>query len=90
MGKLDLTGVPTIARGERTMAEAFDEWMRAYVEEPERFSSRWAEIRAHLLEIQNGEEPSYGRSCAAMLEKLMRGEETFLDCVAPPSVKAAP
>lgn len=59
----------------RTAAQAFDEWMRRYVEEPERFSREFEAVRDFVAEGgQDGAETSYGRECSTYLEQLMAGE----------------
>lgn len=52
--------------------EAFNEWMRRYTEEPERFSREWQTVGRFLREQAAGEVPTYGERCAAYLEQLTR------------------
>ena len=53
------------------MATAFNEWMRRYTEEPERFEQEWTTIRRFLKDAEAGEEPAYGVNCAAYLRSIM-------------------
>ncbi|HEV7285198.1 MAG TPA: hypothetical protein VGN75_10100 [Kaistia sp.] len=48
------------------MAAAFNEWMREYTEEPEKFEAEFRTV-AEFLATPSGEAPSYGATCAAML-----------------------
>ncbi len=60
-----------------TMAQAFDEWMRKYKEEPEAFLSCMASARSHERPAEPGVS-EYGRDCAAMLAALMaRGSDAW-------------
>ncbi len=58
---------------ELEMEMAFNEWLRRYTEEPEKFQHEWETIRTYLAEVGAGETPSYGTRCAAYLMKI--GEE---------------
>ena len=53
------------------VAAAFNEWMRRFIEEPDRFSREFQEVTQYLSEIDDDKEPTYGRECAAYLEKIM-------------------
>ena len=53
------------------MAGAFNEWMRRYIEEPERFGREWRTINEFLQEEARGKKPSYGSSCAHYLQQLV-------------------
>jgi hypothetical protein len=56
----------------RTIEQAFDEWMRRYVEEPERFSREWQSVETFKSEGgMSGSQTSYGRSCAEYLQRLI-------------------
>lgn len=59
----------------RTRAQAFDEWMRRYIHEPDRFEAEWRTITTFLQENDAGSEPSYGQKCDAYLADLERGDE---------------
>lgn len=58
----------------RTMAQAFDEWMRRYVEDPSAFEAEFQSVAAYSRGRARGKAATeYGLDCAAMLRKLMRG-----------------
>lgn len=54
-----------------TMAEAFDEWMRRYKENPEQFGNEMQGIIAHSRKKRSAEASEYGNDCAAYLSALM-------------------
>jgi hypothetical protein len=56
-----------------TMAQAFSEWMRRYIEEPERFEREWRTIEKFKRDEASGKEPNYGEVCSAYLGELMAG-----------------
>jgi len=58
----------------RTMAEAFNEWLRLYTESPETFEREFQTVDNYLAEKANGQEPTYGQHAAAFLHELM-GEQ---------------
>ncbi len=51
------------------MAAAFNEWMRVYVEEPEKFERDWQAVREFLSDTNDGVEPSYGQECVKTLQR---------------------
>jgi len=53
---------------------AFNEWMRLYTEEPEKFESSLRGALDYLRARADGETPTYGERCAALLEKLAAGQ----------------
>lgn len=53
------------------LANAFNEWMRRFEQEPERFESEYASVKRFLQEKADGREPTYGESCAAYLIELL-------------------
>lgn len=53
------------------VAQAFNEWMRRYTENPEQFEREWQTVSEFLVQQGKGEEPDYGKSCAAYLSKLI-------------------
>ena len=55
---------------QEVMATAFNEWMRRYTEEPQRFGREWQTISKFLAEQSAGETPSYGARSAAYLLQL--------------------
>lgn len=48
----------------------FNEWMRRYIEEPEKFQREWELIRSFLKEENGESEPTYGQQCTAYVESL--------------------
>jgi hypothetical protein len=52
------------------LAAAFDEWMRRYIDEPEKFASDYATIKQFMDEELDGIEPTYGAMCAAYLDQI--------------------
>ena len=48
----------------------FNEWMRRYTEEPEKFEAEFRTVGEYLKEAAEGVEPSYGEHCAAYLLNL--------------------
>lgn len=52
-------------------AAAFNEWMRRYIEEPERFRREIQTVSQFLADKLNGVAPSYGAACAHYLEELL-------------------
>ena len=55
----------------KQIAAAFNEWMRRYTEEPERFEREFQSVERFLTEVASGQEPSYGETCAAYLKTLV-------------------
>lgn len=53
------------------VAKAFNEWMRRFTEEPERFEGEFAAAKKFLAEHAAGVEPSYGEACAEYFGKLI-------------------
>lgn len=53
------------------VAWAFNEWMRRYIEEPERFAREFQEVGAYQEAIAEGREPDYGKTCASYLRSLV-------------------
>ena len=54
----------------RTVAEAFNEWMRRYTETPDQFVREFQTVNQFLAEQDSGRAPSYGEACAAYLAEL--------------------
>lgn len=57
-------------REERVAAS--NEWMRRFIEEPERFEREWQTVEGFKAEEASGAIPSYGERCEAYLELLIR------------------
>lgn len=51
------------------MAKAFNEWMREFTEEPEKFEQEHQTVVRFLKEQNEGVEPSYGQTCVAKLNQ---------------------
>lgn len=74
-------GVATHGGGKMDVrARAFNEWMRRYTEEPERYEREMVTVRIFLSQRADGREPEYGERCAEYLRKL----ETELSHYPPP------
>lgn len=56
---------------EQIVANAFNEWMRRYTEEPEQFEREWQSVAEFLQQQADGVEPDYGVTCAAYMQKLI-------------------
>lgn len=52
------------------MPKVFNEWMRRYTEEPEKFGREFEAVVEFLREQAEGHEPSYGEKCAAYMQQL--------------------
>lgn len=55
----------------RDIAKAFNEWMRRYIEEPERFEAEFRSVQAFQAAELREQEPDYGTACTAYLIELM-------------------
>lgn len=53
------------------LARAFNEWMRRYIEEPERFAREWQSVKQFQQAEAKRVEPSYGDNCAGYLLSIM-------------------
>ncbi|MBN9472278.1 MAG: hypothetical protein J0J10_26305 [Bosea sp.] len=53
------------------MVKAFNEWMRRFIEEPERFEAEFRTVNKFLADEAEGREPSYGETSAAYLTQLV-------------------
>lgn len=53
-------------------ARAFNEWMRRYIKEPERYEAEFNEVIRFKREGRRGREPSYGEGCEAYLAQIKR------------------
>lgn len=60
-----------MSKGQTIIANAFNEWMRRYTEDPTAFEREWQTVSKFLAQEQDGVEPDYGQSCAAYLKKLI-------------------
>ena len=53
------------------IAAAFNEWMRRYTDEPERFLREWQVVQQFLAEDAKSGTPTYGNTCEAYLAELI-------------------
>jgi hypothetical protein len=61
-----------------TMAEAFDEWMRKYKEDPAGFAHTIQSCRAHDVASDVPGVSEYGKDCSALLQALIdRGADAW-------------
>ncbi len=60
----------------KSLAPAFNEWMRRDTENPEQFEREFQAVSLYLAEKAGGREPSYGESCAAYLAELVEEMKT--------------
>ena len=56
---------------EARMAKAFNEWMRRYTEEPEKFTREFQMVMNFLSQEAAGETPTYGTSAAKYFSGLL-------------------
>lgn len=59
---------------EEQVPKAFNEWMRRYIEEPERFEREFQTVTTFLDEEAGGKEASYGSVCTAYLKQIISEE----------------
>ena len=52
------------------MAKCFNEWMRRFIEEPDRFQHEFESVNAYLRDQAEGREPTYGETSAAYMGQL--------------------
>ena len=52
------------------MAKCFNEWMRRFIEEPDRFAREFETVNQFVADEQDGREPTYGESSAAYMAQL--------------------
>ncbi len=52
------------------LAALFNEWMRRYTENPEKFEAEFQTVGEFLSQSMGGKTPSYGETCAAYLKEL--------------------
>lgn len=53
------------------IANAFNEWMNRFIQNPEQFQREFQTVTEYLNEQNNGIEPTYGEAAAAYLDKLL-------------------
>lgn len=54
------------------IAQGCNEWMRRYIEEPERFENELSSVQRYLADVEGNREPSYGQTCVAYLRELIK------------------
>lgn len=52
------------------LAKCFNEWMRRFIEEPDRYTREFQRVAEFQRQELAGEEPTYGQNCAAYLAEL--------------------
>lgn len=60
------------------LAIAMNEWMRRYIEEPERFEAEVTTVRRFLAEEAAGEDPSYGEIATAYLAGIVAEKRPYV------------
>jgi hypothetical protein len=55
----------------RDMARTSNEWMRRFIEEPEKFLSEFQSVSRFVADGLEGREPDYGERCTAYQFKLL-------------------
>lgn len=59
----------------RTMAQAFDVWMRSYIADPQAFAAEFQSVADHQRGRVSGRGATeYGLACAALLRSYMAGK----------------
>lgn len=48
-----------------------NEWMRRFIEEPEKFAREFESVTSFLKDEAEGREPNYGERCAAYIFSLL-------------------
>jgi hypothetical protein len=56
---------------DKRVADAFNEWMRRYIDHPEQFAREWQTVSNFLNEANAGQEPSYGQVSVAYIRKII-------------------
>ncbi len=59
-------------------ADAFNQWMQDYINNPEKFMRDWQTI-TEFRDTDDGAEPNYGKQCVALLERYIGISETSRD-----------
>ncbi len=54
------------------MVKVLNEWQRKYIENPNEFEAEFRTVIAYLKDIDDGVEPSYGKSCVAYMLELAK------------------
>jgi hypothetical protein len=72
-----------------TLAQAFDEWLREYWDNPQRFSNSAQSFQARKMMREKGVS-EYGEACAVLLEALMQDGPKAWDRIARPEPPPKP
>ena len=56
-----------------TIAKAFNEWMRRYIEDPAAYEAEFNSVAGFREAEAEGREPDYGERCAAYLLHISQG-----------------
>lgn len=52
------------------LVKCFNEWMRRFIQEPERFQREFATVNEFVKDEADGREPTYGETSAAYMAQL--------------------
>ena len=58
-----------------SVAKAFDQWMDDYINNPESFEKMQDTVNTYIKEKNQDVEPTYGQSCAELLEFYMKEKD---------------
>lgn len=71
-------------KAQHSLADAFNEWMRRYTEDPERFEAQFRTCGEFIAQAMQGEEPTYGHICQAYLEQILADLNAATDAAEAP------
>lgn len=54
----------------KNLARLFNEWMRRFIDEPEKFARDFETVQLYLAQASKGEPTTYGDACTAYLNVL--------------------
>lgn len=54
------------------MAKCFNEWMRRFIDEPDRFEREFKAVNDFLADEADGKEPTYGETCSQYMSDLAK------------------
>ncbi len=52
----------------KIIASAFNQWMRDFIDDPEKFAKQEQDVANFLAEENGGERPTYGERCSRLLQ----------------------
>jgi hypothetical protein len=64
--------VPGLGQRQSLTVRVNNEWMRRYIEEPERYAREWQSVVEFKADESEGREPEYGERCEAYERQLRR------------------